>query len=42
MQVEATKGALWDAYSETAIHMEITQVHVLRSAPAQGESSFGA
>ena len=37
LQVEATKGALWDAYAETAIYMEITQVQVLKGAPAQGE-----
>lgn len=36
LQVEATKGALWDAYAETAIYMEITQVQVSRSALAQG------
>ena len=40
LQVEATKGALWDAYAETAICMEITQVQVLKGAPAQGELPF--
>ncbi|KAK9825381.1 hypothetical protein WJX81_007036, partial [Elliptochloris bilobata] len=37
-QVEATKGALWDAYAEVAIHMEILQVQLVApgSANAKG------
>ena len=40
-QVEATKGALWDAYAEVAIYMEIlhVQVAVVKPAKAAGERS---
>ena len=37
VQVEATKGALWDAFAETAIYMEILQLQILPFASARGE-----
>lgn len=40
-QVEATKGALWDAYAEVAIYMEILHVQAGARGPAKaaGERS---
>ena len=40
-QVEATKGALWDAYAEVAIFMEILHVQARARGPvkAAGERS---
>ena len=34
-QVEATKGALWDAYAEVAIYMEILHVQAGARGPAK-------
>ena len=43
-QVEATKGALWDAYAEVAIYMEIlhVQASARRPAKAAGERTHSA
>ena len=39
--MEATKGALWDAYAEVAIYMEILHVRASTRGPglATGENS---
>ena len=39
-QVEATKGALWDAFAETAIYIEILHVQTSSSASAKGEQQL--
>ena len=40
VQVEATKGALWDAFAETAIFMEILHVQTSSSDSAKGEQQL--
>lgn len=39
-QVEATKGALWDAFAETAVYMEVLHVQTSSSDSAKGEQQF--
>lgn len=36
-QVEATKGALWDAFAEVAVYMEVLRVRVGTAAPASAK-----
>lgn len=36
-QVEATKGALWDAFAEVAVYMEVLRVRVSTAAPASAK-----
>ena len=38
-QVEATKGALWDAFAEVAVYMEVLRVRVGTAAPASAKGA---
>ena len=40
VQVEATKGVLWDAFAETAVYMEILHVQTSSSDSAKGTQQF--